>query len=63
MATTKKSSGHDCPWCGSAKTYRIKRRGFIDWLRAALLHVRPFWCEECGEKFYKDPAEDGPHEV
>jgi hypothetical protein len=34
-----------------------------DWLRATLLHVRPYWCEECGQKFYKNPAEDEVQEV
>jgi membrane protein len=47
----------------SAKTYRIERRGFVDWLRAALLGVRPYWCEECGQKFYKNPVEDEVQEV
>src|SRR5450432_3961674 len=64
MARSNKSSRqHGCPWCGSAKTYRIERRGFVDWLRAALLGVRPYWCEECGRKFYKNPVEDEVQEV
>ena len=43
-----------CPECRRGWIVRVRRRGFVDWLRS-FLGMLPFWCEACDAKFYRRP--------
>jgi hypothetical protein len=53
----KTSQKRHCFWCGSLSVWRVERHG-IDWLFSSILNLRPYWCDDCGRKFYRRPSHE-----
>jgi DNA-directed RNA polymerase subunit RPC12/RpoP len=51
MAQSNKTAGPACPYCGSRRVQRLRRR-FVDRYIMSLLLVRPFHCIGCYRRFY-----------
>src|ERR1700674_3463932 len=48
-----------CPDCQCGRIHRSKTRGFLESL-LALLHFRPFRCEECDFRFFRWSVQHNP---
>lgn len=42
----------ECPHCGSQEIARSRRHGALESLLKATLRLRPYRCQECGERFF-----------
>jgi len=42
----------ECPYCGSHDISRSRRRGAVESLLKWVLHLRPYLCRECSQRFF-----------
>jgi hypothetical protein len=45
--------GHRCPKCGSHSVHRSHRRGFLEPYLLRFLHLSPYRCDACYQRFYR----------
>jgi len=43
---------HECPECGSHSVRRSSRKGFVEKVVFRLSRIWPYWCQECGLRFF-----------